>query len=163
MKTKIVVPLSTKGIDRLIQETEKWKIWQRQKTKELLENLSFLGASTASIRFSRAIYTGVKDATVTAEPVGSGWVVKAEGQSVLFLEFGSGITYGKGHPEDGEYGMGPGTYPNGKGHWDSPNGWYLPKEKGGGHTYGNPPAMAMYEARKAIEQELTRVVKEVFG
>ena len=81
---------------------------------------------------------------------------------MLFVEFGSGIKYGSGHPENAEYGMGPGTYPNGKGHWDDPHGWYLPKDKGGGHTYGNPPTMAMYDARKTIEQDLVRIVREVF-
>lgn len=160
---KVSITLSDRDIDRLLREVEDWKNWQKQKTDELLEKLAILGASTASIRFSRAIYTGLKDVTVTVEPIGNGWLVKAEGQSVLFLEFGSGITYGEGHPEAAEYGMGPGTYPQGKGHWDDPKGWYLPKDKGGGHTYGNPPAMAMYEARTAIEQELTRIVKEVFG
>lgn len=163
MKHVITVPLSCGGIDRLMQETKRWEIWQKQKTNELLERLAALGASSASVRFARAIYTGLKDVNVTAEPISGGWVIKAEGESVLFLEFGSGITYGGGHPEAAEHGMGPGTYPQGKGHWDDPRGWYLPKEKGGGHTYGNPPAMAMYEARKTIEQELPRIVKEVFS
>ena len=160
---KVAITLSDRDINRLLREVEDWKNWQKRKTDELLERLAVLGASTASIRFSRAIYTGLKDVTVTVEPMGNGWLVKAEGQSVLFLEFGSGITYGEGHPEAAEYGMGPGTYPQGKGHWDNPKGWYLPKDKGGGHTYGNPPTMAMYEARTTIEQELTRIVKEVFS
>ena len=159
---KITVPLSVSGIERLQRSVEEYRKWQERKTAELLDRLTTLGASTASIRFARATYTGLKDATVTVEPITKGYVVKAEGESVLFLEFGSGIRYGEGHPENAEYGMGPGTYPDGKGHWDDPKGWYLPKDKGGGHTYGNPPAMAMYEARKSIEQELVRIVKEVF-
>lgn len=159
---KITVPLSVSGIERLQRSVEEYRKWQERKTAELLDRLTTLGASTASIRFARATYTGLKDATVTVEPITKGYVVKAEGESVLFLEFGSGIRYGGGHPENSEYGMGPGTYPDGKGHWDDPKGWYLPKDKGGGHTYGNPPAMAMYEARKSIEQELVRIVKEVF-
>lgn len=160
---KVVVPLSVSGIERLQKAIGEYQKWQEQKTAELLDRLVMLGASTASIRFARATYTGLKDATVTVEPIANGYVIKAEGQSVLFLEFGSGIRYGSGHPENAEYGMGPGTYPDGKGHWDDPKGWWLPKNKGGGHTYGNPPAMAMYEARKSIEQELVRIVKEVFS
>ena len=160
---KVVVPLSVSGIERLQKEISEYQKWQEQKTAELLNRLAMLGASTASIRFARAIYTGLKDATVTVEPIANGYVIKAEGQSVLFLEFGSGIRYGSGHPENAKYGMGPGTYPDGKGHWDDLKGWWLPKNKGGGHTYGNPPAMAMYEARKSIEQELVRIVKEVFS
>ena len=159
---QVTFPLSVSGIERLQRSVEEYRAWQEQKAAELLDRLAMLGASTASIRFARATYTGLKDATVTVEPIAKRYVVKAEGQSVLFLEFGSGVRYGDGHPENAEYGMGPGTYPGGKGHWDDPKGWYLPKDKGGGHTYGNPPAMAMYEARKAIEQELIRIVKEVF-
>ena len=160
---KIVVPLSVDGIDRLQKELKKYQAWQQRKAKELAERLAMLGASTASVRFSRAVYTGVKDANVSVVAAPNGYTVKADGESVLFIEFGSGVTYGSGHPEASQHGMGPGTHPDGKGHWDDPRGWYLPKEKGGMHTYGNPPAMPMYEARKAIEQELPRIIREVFS
>ena len=161
-RKKIVVPLSESGIQKIQDELTVYRKWQEEKARELAERLAALGATVASIRFSRAAYTGKKDAEVTVEELPNGYKVKADGESVLFIEFGSGVTYGYGHPEAGEFGMGPGTYPNGKGHWDDPKGWYLPKSAGGGHTFGNPPAMPMYEARKAIEQELPRIVKEVF-
>ena len=161
-RKKIVVPLSESGIQQIQDELTVYRKWQEEKARELAERLAALGATVASIRFSRAVYTGKKDVEVTVEEMPNGYKVKADGESVLFIEFGSGVTYGYGHPEAGEFGMGPGTYPNGKGHWDDPKGWYLPKSAGGGHTFGNPPAMPMYEARKAIEQELPRIVKEVF-
>lgn len=161
-RKKIVVPLSESGIQKIQDELTAYRKWQEEKARELAERLAALGATVASIRFSRAVYTGKKDVEVTVEGLPNGYKVKADGESVLFIEFGSGVTYGYGHPEAGEFGMGPGTYPDGKGHWDDPKGWYLPKSAGGGHTFGNPPAMPMYEARKAIEQELPRIVKEVF-
>ena len=161
-RKKIVVPLSESGIQKIQDELMVYRKWQEEKARELAERLAALGATVASIRFSRAVYTGKKDVDVTVEELPNGYKVKADGESVLFIEFGSGVTYGYGHPEAGEFGMGPGTYPDGKGHWDDPKGWYLPKSAGGGHTFGNPPAMPMYEARKAIEQELPRIVKEVF-
>ena len=161
-RKKIVVPLSESGIQKIQDELTVYRKWQEEKARELAERLATLGATVASIRFSRAVYTGKKDVEVTVEALPNGYKVKADGESVLFIEFGSGVTYGYGHPEAGEFGMGPGTYPDGKGHWDDPKGWYLPKSAGGGHTFGNPPAMPMYEARKAIEQELPRIVKEVF-
>ena len=161
-RKKIVVPLSESGIQKIQDELTVYRKWQEEKARELAERLAALGATVASIRFSRAVYTGKKDVEVTVEELPNGYKVKADVESVLFIEFGSGVTYGYGHPEAGEFGMGPGTYPNGKGHWDDPKGWYLPKSAGGGHTFGNPPAMPMYEARKAIEQELPRIVKEVF-
>jgi hypothetical protein len=160
---KVVVPLSVSGVQKLQDELKIYRRWQKERAVELAQRLAMLGASVASIRFSRAIYTGPKNAAVTVEAIPNGYRVKANGESVLFIEFGSGVTYGSGHPEAQEFGMGPGTYPDGKGHWNDPRGWYLPKEKGGGHTYGNPPAMPMYEARKQIEQELPRIVKEVFS
>lgn len=161
-RKKITVPLSVSGIQKLQDELKEYRRWQKEKAKELAQRLAMLGATVASIRFSQAIYTGQKDAVVSVESIPKGYKVKANGESVLFIEFGSGVTYGYGHPEAGQHGMGPGTYPDGKGHWADPKGWYLPKEKGGGHTYGNPPAMPMYEARKRIEQELPQIVKEVF-
>lgn len=161
-RKKIVVPLSESGIQKIQDELMVYRKWQEEKARELAERLAALGATVASIRFSRAVYTGKKDVDVTVEALPNGYKEKADGESVLFIEFGSGVTYGYGHPEAGEFGMGPGTYPDGKGHWDDPKGWYLPKSAGGGHTFGNPPAMPMYEARKAIEQELPRIVKEVF-
>jgi hypothetical protein len=160
---KIVVPLSVSGIQKIQDELTVYRKWQEEKARELAERLAALGATVASIRFSRAVYTGKKDVEVTVEELPNGYKVKADGESVLLIEFGSGVTYGYGHPEAGEFGMGPGTYPDGKGHWDDPKGWYLPKSAGGGHTYGNPPAMPMYEARKQIEQELPIIVKEVFS
>ena len=162
-RKRIVVPLSESGIQKIQDELTVYRKLQEEKARELAERLASLGATVASIRFSRAVYTGQKDVDVTVEEMPNGYKVKADGESVLFIEFGSGVTYGYGHPEAGEFGMGPGTYPDGKGHWDDPKGWYLPKSAGGGHTFGNPPAMPMYEARKAIEQELPRIVKEVFG
>ena len=154
---KITVPLSTAGIERLQKELTDYRQWQKQKAKELAERCAMLGASVASLEFSRAIYTGVKDATVKVVKKGNGYIVRADGKSVLFIEFGSGIAYGYGHPENGTYGMGPGTYPDGKGHWNDPKGWYIP---GGQHTYGNPPAMPMYGRRMRIRLDGKLLSKE---
>ena len=156
---QVTVPLSVSGLERLERVLQEREEWLTRGAEKLAARLASLGASVASMRFSQAIYTGTKDCNVTAEPDGNGWVVRANGQTVLFLEFGSGITYGYGHPEAGQHGMGPGTYPNGKGHWDDPEGWDIPT---GEHTFGNPPSMAMYEAVKTIKRELPRIVQEVF-
>lgn len=160
---RVVVPLSTAGIEQLRGEIEDYKRWQRQKAAELMRRLAELGVRTATIRFAATDYIGVRDASVTAEETANGYVVRADGESVLFLEFGAGDRYGHGHPEEREFGMGAGTYPYGKGHWDDPMGWWLPKEKGGWHTYGNAPGRAMYEARKEILRQLPWIAKEVFG
>ncbi len=160
MVKKITVDLSTKSIDSAIKEVRKYKAWVLEKEKELRLRLATLGASVASIRFSTAIYNGTNDVTVRVEDDGSMATIYAEGESVAFIEFGAGAKHGYGHPQAGEFGVGPGTYPEGKGNWDNPKGWYIP---GGEHTYGNPPAMAMYSAVQTITEQVTMIAKEVFS
>lgn len=162
MSKKIKIGLSVREIEQLEKAVQEHKKWLQNRSKMLLERLAQLGATNVSLRFSRAVYSGKKDFSVSVKPFKNGYKVIVDGESVLFIEFGSGITYGSGHPEASEHGMGPGTYPDGKGHWNDPNGWYIPKEKGGGHTYGNPPAMAVYQTVKDLERELPNIVKEVF-
>lgn len=55
---KITVPLSLSGIQKLQDELKEYRRWQKDKAKELSQRLAMLGASVASIGFSRAIYTG---------------------------------------------------------------------------------------------------------
>lgn len=163
MNRKRTFQLSTKGIDDLMAWLKEYNEWLKGRGQVLLDRLAMMGATNASLRFARAIYSGINDTEVTAKKLGNSYVISANGAAVLFIEFGSGITYGGGHPEAGQHGMGPGTYPDGKGHWDDPNGWWIPKDKGGGHTYGNPPAMAMYETVKDLESALPALIKEVFA
>lgn len=163
MRKKISVPLSSAGIQKLQNELEEYRKWQLECGKELAKRLAEFGVQVAKIGFSNGSHLGERDEHVTYEETETGFKVKAEGKTVIFVEFGAGITYGFGHPEAQEFGMGPGTYPDGKGHWNDPGGWNLPRSAGGGHTYGNPPAMPMYEARKRIMQELPSIIKEVFA
>lgn len=159
MTTIRVNPLDPKSVDNAIRQVREYKAWLVSKEKELRERLAFLGAVEAKITFTQAIYHGVKDVTVDIEDSGNKAVIYAKGESVAFIEFGAGARYGYGHPLNGELGTGPGTYPEGKGHWDDPEGWYFAH---GQHTYGNPPAMAMVHARDEMVARVTAVVREVF-
>lgn len=161
MKKVYNIDLSTSGIKELQDGLKEYDKWLKRKSDELAKRLADMGAVKASLEFSRAIYTGDEDHEITVEPCEGGYKVRATGSTVLFVEFGTGLI-GYGHPE--LHGMGPGTYP-GKGHWDDPSGWWLPRDKDGHsqHTYGNPPNMPMYNTVKELEQELARVVKEVFA
>lgn len=159
-KTIVVNPLDSKSITSAIKEVKRYKAWVLAKEAELRQRLAMVGATAASIQFSRAIYSGTNDVSVRVDDTGSVAVIYAEGESVAFIEFGSGATYGYGHPQAGEFGVGPGTYPEGKGHWDDPDGWYYAH---GQHTFGNPPAMAMYAAVQEMTEQLTMIAKEVFG
>ena len=129
---------------------------------EVAEKLATRGAVEASSRFRSAAYTGDNDTQIDVVRTSDGWSIEATGKSVLFIEFGSGVRYGYGHPQAGEFGFGPGTWsegPNGRGMWDNEKGWYTPDRE---HTYGNPPAMAMYHASRAIKNALPEVFSEVF-
>jgi len=159
-KTIVVDPLDPKSVSEAIKAVKQYKAWVVLKETELRQRLAMLGASVASIQFSRAIYNGSNDVTVRVDNTGSVAVIYAEGQDVAFIEFGAGAKYGYGHPQAGEFGVGPGTYPDGKGHWDDPNGWYYAHGK---HTFGNPPAMAMYTAVQTMAEQLTAIAKEVFS
>ena len=128
-----------------------------EKANTVCERLASMGAVRASLDFSRAIYNGTNDVEVTVEPIDNGYAIHARGNAVLFIEFGSGASYGYGHPEPEGYG--PGTYP-GKGHWDDPNGWWYGNHE---HSYGNPPAQAMYNAKRDIQAEVQRIADEVFA
>ena len=128
-----------------------------EKANTVCERLATIGAVRASLDFSRAIYNGTNDVAVTVEPIDNGYALHATGNAVLFIEFGSGASYGYGHPEPEGYG--PGTYP-GKGHWDDPNGWWYGDHE---HSYGNPPAAAMYHAKQDVLQEVQRIADEVFA
>ena len=163
MKKVIEVDLSVSGIKTLQTELKDYQKWLEQKTEELCRRLAEMGAVKASLEFSRAIYTGNEDHEITVEACDGGYKVRATGSTVLFVEFGTGLI-GYGHPEP--HGMTPGSYSDtvGKGHWDDPSGWWLPRNGGHSqHTYGNPPNMPMYNTVKELEQELVRVVKEVFA
>lgn len=160
MPKTIQVSLTNESINAAIKELKRYKRWVVKKEAELRTRLAAIGATVASIQFARAIYNGTNDVTVRVDNTGSVAVIYAEGESVAFIEFGSGAKYGYGHPQAGEFGTGPGTYPKGKGHWDNPKGWYYAP---GQHSFGNPPAMAMYNAVQEMTEQLTRIAKEVFS
>lgn len=156
---KIEFKLTNQSINSAIKAVQKYQAWVSLKEKELRTRLAMRGATVASIQFARAIYTGSNDITVRVDDTGSVAVIYAEGEAVAFIEFGAGITYGYGHPQAGELGVGPGTYPDGKGNWDNPKGWWFGSSQ---HTYGNPPAMAMYKAVQEIANNVTEIAREVF-
>ena len=159
MSKTINIELSKDSIKAAVKEMRDYKAWVQKKEGELRLRLAQRGATVASIQFARAIYNGTNDISVRVDDTGSVAVIYAEGESVAFIEFGSGAKYGYGHPQAGEFGVGPGTYP-GKGHWDNPKGWWYDSGK---HSSGNPPAMAMYDAVQVIAESVLEIAREVFA
>ena len=163
MSKTIKMTLDPNSIANAIKELRDYQSWLHKKANELAKRLADMGSVNVSLGYSRAIYTGPKDTEVTVEDRGNNtYAIVASGETVLILEFGAGVTYGDGHPQAAEFGYGPGTYP-GQTHAMDPRGWYLPKEKGGGHTFGNAPSMTMYQTAKELREDLERIAREVFS
>lgn len=157
--------LSPSSIARAIDSLEAYRKGLKEKARLIVERLSVIGAVNASMGFSRAVYNGQNDAHISTRWINGTTVsIDAQGSTVLFIEFGSGITYGYGHPDATEHSMGPGTYPSEKHLWNNPKGWWFTNENGESqHSYGNPPNAPMYHTRKEILQEVSRVAREVFA
>ena len=173
MKT-VKVSLSQRGIDTLLREIESYTVWLKERSQVLLDRLAQAGFEVASARFAKAAYDGTNDASVSMETRSEGVrAVVAVGASVLFVEFGTGVTYPDNHPQAAELGMKRGEY--GKGHGKQSSwGYYgdpgtngVVKMKKDGSTvvitHGNPANMPMYETVKELEAMLPDLVKEVFS
>lgn len=170
---KIKMSLSVSSIDAAIREVEVYRKWLKSKSKLLLERLAQEGYQIASANFAKAVYDGTNDAHVSVETRGENvMAVVAVGASVLFIEFGTGVTYPDNHPEADQNGMRRGEYGQGKGkqtswgYYGDPgtNGKVRSKgDKSVVITKGNPANMAMYNTARQLEQKLPALVKEVFG
>lgn len=173
MKT-VKVPLSQRGIDTLLREIESYTVWLKERSQVLLDRLAQAGFEVASARFAKAAYDGTNDASVSMETRSEGVrAVVAVGASVLFIEFGTGVTYPDDHPQAAELGMKRGEYGQGHGkqsswgYYGDPGANGVVKMKKDGSTvvitHGNPANMPMYETVKELEAMLPDLVKEVFS
>ena len=173
MKT-VKVPLSQRGIDTLLREIESYTVWLKERSQVLLDRLAQEGFEVASARFAKAAYDGTNDASVSMETRSEGVrAVVAVGASVLFIEFGTGVTYPDNHPQAAELGMKRGEYGQGHGkqsswgYYGDPGTNGVVKMKKNGSTvvitHGNPANMPMYETVKELEAMLPELVKEVFS
>lgn len=154
--------LSEKSIDDAIKKLEDYSKSLDNKAEELCERLANMGALYAEWNFDGVMYAGDIDYAITVERISeNAYCIRASGETVLFMEFGAGITYGGGHPKETEFGMGPGTYPGQK-HALDPKGWWFKQGDMKIHTYGNPAGMPMYNAAKDLRKEILAAAREVF-
>lgn len=157
-----VNPFDKASIDSAIKQVNEYKKDFLAKEKLFVKRLGEIGVSVASTGFDLADYDGIKDVRVRLEWRGTKAVVIAEGQTVGFIEFGTGIRY----PEWNNNGMKytppkHGTY--GKKHGARPKGWYFkPGEGAVQHTFGNHPAEAMRTARDEMIEKVIRIAREVY-
>ena len=164
---KIVInPFDKKSIDAAIKRLKQYEKEFQRKEAEFVRRLAEIGVSVARVGFSVADYDGVKDVVVSLEQTATGVAVVASGETVGFLEFGtgrpernpeydsSGIEYTP--PARGSYGKHQGL---------NKHGWWFKSSEGASaiHSYGNPPAEALLTARNTMIEQVTRIAREVFN
>lgn len=171
---KIKCSLSADSVGEAIKKLEAYRKRLESAGAEIASRLAQLGYQTAYLVMNGHIYSGETISSLEVEEIEpTKFVLKASSEALLFFEFGAGVN-GGGHPLNGELKMGPGTYPNGKGHWNDPNGWWYETDdpnlsirtskktgKMYAHSNGNPPHMPFYLASREMRDELLRVAKEV--
>lgn len=158
-----VNPFDKKSITAAIKQLRQYEKEFQQKEAEFVRRLAEIGVSVARAGFSTADYDGVNDVVVTLEHTATGTAVVASGETVGFIEFGTGVKYPEWDNTGTEYTPPKhGTY--GKGRGKNPHGWYFKQSDGGAarHTYGNPPAEAMLAARDRMVERVAQVAREVW-
>lgn len=159
----IINPYDKSSIDRAIKQL---KVYEREfeaKEREFVKRLAEIGLSVARTGFQLADYDGQNDVVVTMNQSGSKATIVASGETVGFIEFGTGVLNPEwsGSAETGYKPPKHGTYGKGKG--ANPKGWYFTAGPGASqHTYGNPPAEAMLTARNAMIEQVTQIAREVW-
>lgn len=177
MKT-ITIELSIESTQKALDYFENYKKRYFAMMDEICKRLAEYGLTNATAYFSEALYDGVKDVSVSVKKIRNGYSLIANGSTVLFLEFGTGIWWADDHPLAGELGMVRGSYGMGLGN----NEWWIysgqPGNAGGKlvedpktgrvHpnstiTHGNPANMPMYNAAQDMRRQIRRIAKEVFN
>ncbi|MBR1749978.1 MAG: hypothetical protein IJ740_18950 [Ruminococcus sp.] len=179
---KVKVYLTPKSLQKAIDEIKTYKKWLLEKTQEFLDELGKQGVDIAHARFEKAEYDGTKDFAVSLETRDEKTVaIVAIGQSVLFLEFGTGVVYKDDHPEKPNGILARGTY--GKGHGKQQTWGFYGDDKGSHGkyattklktgeivekiphvvlTHGNPANMCLYETRKELKEIILETAKRVY-
>lgn len=161
---KIVVdPFDKKSITAAEKQLRQYVKDFKEKEETFRRRLAELGVSVAQAGYSLADYDGINDVVVSMEKIASGYAVVAAGESVGFIEFGTGVKYPEWDGSDVEYTPPPhGSY--GKGQGKNPWGWWFKANEGGvaRHTYGNMPSESLLTARDQMIEQVTAIAREVW-
>lgn len=156
------IKIDVENLGAVLNDLENYKRKLDGNVTELVRQTTEFGRNEASSNFNSAKYDGTKDVRVTSRAYKKEGTVTASGESVLFIEFGTGIAYPNDHPEATSLGIEHGSWsegPEGKGHWDDPNGWFYAHGK---RSWGNPANRCMYNAKKEVERNAQKIAREVF-
>ena len=178
--------LSKKSFHDYADEIRKYRDDIEQKTDLFVFRLTEIGYNVIKSTLSEHVDSGSTIGSVSIkfdqEAGRYQWIISADSDALLFLEFGSGLK-GQGsaqNPKAGEMGMGPGTF-SPAGHWDDPNGWWYQKGSKDSwrskknedgtynsdvkwhHTFGHEASMPFYKAEVEMKKEIEAIAKEIFG
>lgn len=174
---RIDITLDEASVDNAIKQLRKYEKSLSSKLDDFLDALADIGVDTIDNIVSFIPQDQELDSgTITKVPNKlkdgrSRMKIRFTSEDVLFIEFSAGITYGTNdYPLPSGKGYGMGTYPDGKGHWDNPYGWYYQdksspyaiNERGTVHSYGNPAYMPMYHAIEAMTLQIWATAYKIF-
>lgn len=171
---KIKVRLSDAGLRDAERQMQEYKTTLNQKAQELARALADKGLDVAKVRFANAEYAGSNDVSCRVEQNGNTCTIIAEGKSVAFIEFGTGVShsaYGGELPtgvgEHGTYGKGNGQHKRWYYYGESGNAGTPVKQVDGkgqlNYTSGNDAAMAMWGAVEEMASQVEATWREVWN
>lgn len=171
---KIKVRLSDAGLRDAERQIQKYKTTLNKKAQEFAKALADKGLDVAKVRFANAQYAGSNDVSCHVEQNGAACSIIAEGKSVAFIEFGTGVmhsAYGGELPdgvgEHGTYGKENGKHKRWYYYGESGNAGTPVKQVDGkgqlNYTDGNEPAMAMWGAVEEIASQVEATWREVWN
>ena len=176
MSKVIKFDLSPRGIQRAIDEVEKFKTEFQKKVDTYRMRIADEIAVQASIYFDNSVMDDVingsprkPDVTVDWTDNGKIAVVVANGEDAVWCEFGAGVYHNGSvgsspNPYGNDLGFTIGSYGKGRGQqkvW----GYYTDPESKTGLvlTHGTPASMPMYNAAQEVLRRSVEIAKEVFG
>ena len=171
---KIKVRLSDAGLRDAERQIREHKTTLNQKAQEFAKALADKGLDVAKVRFANAEYAGRNGVSCRVEQDGNACTIVAEGKSVAFIEFGTGVmhsAYGGELPagvgEHGTYGKGNGQHKRWYYYGESGNAGTPVKQVDGkgqlNYTSGNEPAMAMWGAVEEMASQVEATWREVWN
>lgn len=161
---KIVIdPFNKKSIAEAENMIRQYKKDFEVKEREFCRRLAEIGVQLAGDIYSVSDIDGEHEFSVYLQKNENGYSVIAEGRTIGFLEFGTGIRNPEWHGEGLDYTPpAHGTY--GKLQGKNPWGWWFKSQELGVamHTYGNPPAEGMLTARNQMIEQAVQIAREVW-
>lgn len=163
MKTIEINVFDPKSINDALRELDNVEKSLDDKTNRAIKNITFTAETEISARCASADKDTDIDNVYELNDYQTGEnerTIVLAGHSVLFEEFGTGITKSDS-PEaraDLTYGdvLNHGEY--GRGQGANPNGWKL----NGKHTFGINAQTPMYSAKKKVKEQMANIAKDTF-